>query len=71
MKKDTKNSMKLVSVNVEYMQMFVMIKNAGTKINVDVNVKNWFTKKDLIKDLCGILVIVNMGVINRVVLENI
>ena len=71
MKKDTKNSMKLVSVNVEYMQMFVMIKNAGTKINVDVNVKNWFTKKDLIKDLRGILVIVNMGVINRVVLENI
>ena len=40
MKQDEKNSMKLVSSNVEHMQVFVMIKNAGTKINVDVNVKN-------------------------------
>ena len=40
MKQDEKSSMKLVSSNVEYMQVFVMIKNAGTKINVDVNVKN-------------------------------
>ena len=73
MKKDTKNSMKLVSVNVEYMQMFVMIKNAGTKINVDVNVKNWLTKEDGIKHLFGILlnVNVNVSVINCVILENI
>ena len=34
------NSMKLVNVNVEKMQMFVIISNFGIKINADVNVKN-------------------------------
>ena len=45
------------------MQVFVIINNVGTEINVDVNVKNSLTKVNAIKDLFGILVIVN--VINR------
>ena len=32
--------MKNVSVNVDYVQLFVIINNIGIKINVDVNVKN-------------------------------
>ena len=32
--------MKLVSVNVDQMELFVIGNNDGTKINVDVNVKN-------------------------------
>ena len=49
------------------MQVFVMRKDVGTKINKDVNAKNRLTKKDSIKDLFGVLVNVNMGVINRAV----
>ena len=53
--------------------MFVIINNVGTKINVDVNVKNRLTKEDGIKHLFGILlnVNVNVSVINCVILENI
>ena len=58
--------MKLVSVNVDWMQVFVIINNVRIKINVSVNVKNWLTKEDVIKDLFGILVIVNVNVINLV-----
>ena len=32
--------MKLENVNVDYMQVFVIIKKDGIKINADVNVKN-------------------------------
>ena len=32
--------MKLVSVNVDYMQVFVIIKSHGIKLNVGVNVRN-------------------------------
>ena len=32
--------MKHESVNVDYMQVFVIINNAGIMINVNVNVKN-------------------------------
>ena len=32
--------MKAVSVNVDYMQVFVIINNVGMIINVDANVKN-------------------------------
>ena len=39
-------------------------------INTDVNAKNCLIKKDLIKDLFGILVIVNLIVINYAMLEN-
>ena len=40
MKEDTKNGMKLVSASADQMQMFVITKNIGTKINVDVNVRD-------------------------------
>ena len=40
-------------------------------INADVNAKNWLTKECVIKDLNGILAIVNVNLINHVMLENI
>ena len=40
MKQDIQNSIKLVYVNVDYMQLNLIINNVGIKINVDVNVKN-------------------------------
>ena len=40
MKQGIQNGMKLVNVNVDKMQVFVIINNAGMKINVDVNEKN-------------------------------
>ena len=53
------------------MQIFVIINYVGLKINVVVNVKNGLTKEYVIKDLFGILVIVNVRVLNHVMLENI
>ena len=53
------------------MQVFVITKNVGMKINVGVNVKNYLIKVVVIKDLFGILPIVNVNVINYVMLENI
>ena len=48
------------------MQVFVIINKDGMKINVGVNVeKNKVIKKDVIKDLFGILVIVIVNVINQ------
>ena len=32
--------MKIVSVYVDYIKLFVILNNDGTKINVDVNAKN-------------------------------
>ena len=52
------------------MQVFVRINNAGIMISVDVNAKNWLTKVDIMMDLFGILVYVNVIVINNVMLEN-
>ena len=49
----------------------VIINKVGMRINSDVNAKNWLTKKDVIKDLFGILAIVNVNVINPMMLENI
>ena len=40
MKQGTKNGTKRVSVNVDWIQVFVIINNVGMMINVDVNVKN-------------------------------
>ena len=40
MKQDIQNGMKVVSVNVDQMEVFKIINNAGVKISVDVNVKN-------------------------------
>ena len=44
------------------MQVFVIINKVGIMMNADVNAKNWLTKEYLIKDLFGILVIVNVNV---------
>ena len=46
-------------------------KQGWNKDNVDVNVNNYLTKEYVIKDFCGILVIVNVNVINNEMLENI
>ena len=40
MKQDLQNGMKLVSVNVDQIQLFVIINNVEIKINADVNAKN-------------------------------
>ena len=40
-------------------------------INADVNVNSWLTKKDVMKDLYGIQVIVNVNVINLLIFDNI
>ena len=53
------------------MELFIIVNNAGMKINVDVNVKNYLKKEHVIKDLFRILVIANVNVINLVILENI
>ena len=70
-KQDTQNGMKLVNVNVDQMQVFVMMSNLGIMINVDVNVKNLLTKEDIIKNLFGILLFVNLNVINHVTQDSI
>ena len=43
--------------------MFVIINNAGIKINADVNAKNQLIKEYVIKDFFGIPVIVSVNVI--------
>ena len=48
------------------MQVFTGINNVGIMKNEDVNAKNWLTKVDVIKDLFGIIVFVNVNVINHV-----
>ena len=53
------------------MQVFVKINNAATRVNLDVNVKNCLSKVDAIKDLFGIIGVVNVNVMNFVMLENI
>ena len=45
--------------------MFVIINKDGMKINADANVKNLLTKECVIKDLFGILAIVNVNVIDE------
>ena len=61
--------MKLVNVNVDQMQVFVIANTVGLMINEDVNAKNLLIKEYVLKDLFGILVIVIMNVINHVMLE--
>ena len=53
------------------MRVFVTINKDRKKRNADVNVKNRLPKESVIKDLFGILVIVNVNVINHVTLKNI
>ena len=40
MKQDTQNDMKLVNVNVDQMQVFVITNNLGIMIHADENAKN-------------------------------
>ena len=67
--------MKFVNVHVDQMQVFLIINNDGMKINAGGNVKNWLIKEVVIIDLLGILVVLNVNVINHinvnVMLENI
>ena len=63
--------MKLASVNVDYMQVFMIINNDGMKVNADLTAKNLLTKEYVIKDLFGIQVIANVNVINHVILVSI
>ena len=63
--------MKHVNANVDWMQLFVIINNVGIKINANASVKNKFIKVYVIKILFGILVIVNVNVINHVILVSI
>ena len=53
------------------MQVFVTISNIGMMVNACVNVKNWLIKLYVVRDIFGILVIVNVNVINHLILENI
>ena len=39
-KQEIQNSMKLVNVNVDQIEVFVIINNVGIKINENVNAKN-------------------------------
>ena len=39
MKRDIQQDMKRVSVNIDYMELFVIINNTGMKINADVNAR--------------------------------
>ena len=71
MKQDMWNDIKLESANVVQMQVLVIINNIETKVNVDANVKNWLTKEHMIMDLFGIVVTVNVSVVNRVISDNI
>ena len=43
--------MKLVSANVDQMQVFRIMNKDGMKVNADVNAKNWLTKEYVIKKL--------------------
>ena len=63
--------MKHVNANVDWMQFFVIINNVGIKINANASVKNKFIKVYVIKILFGILVIMNVNVINHVILVSI
>ena len=53
------------------MQVFVTINSVRIVINVDANVKNLLIKIYVIKDMLGILVIVNVNAINRAMLVSI
>ena len=68
MKQDTQNSMKRVNADVDQMQVLVTTSKGGMKINADVNKMNCLIKEFVIKNLFGILVTVNVNLINHVIL---
>ena len=39
-KQDTQNGMKLLNVNLDQMQVFVMVNNVGINMNADASVKS-------------------------------
>ena len=47
------------------MQVFVIINSVRKVVNADVNAENWLTQLDLIMNLFGILVYVNLNFINH------
>ena len=51
--------------------MFVTINTGRMKVNAAMNANNWLTKRYVIKDLIGILAMVNVNVINHAMLGNI
>ena len=53
------------------MQVFVIINNVAMMINADGDIKNQLIKEIVMKDLFGILVIVNMNVKNYLILDSI
>ena len=61
--------MKLVNVHVGFMQVLETINKGGIMININVNPKNWLTKKYVIKDLFGNQVILNVNVMNHATVE--
>ena len=63
--------MGLVHVNVDLIEMFVITNNAGIVINSDANTNNCLIKADVLMVSFGILVYVNVNMINLVMLENI
>ena len=71
MKRGIQNDIKRVNVYAHQMQLFVITNNAGMKINVGMNVKNYLIKVYVIKDFFGIQVIGNVNVVNLVILVNI
>ena len=71
MKHGTWNGMKRVSVNVDYMQEFVIISNVGVMMNAGVNATNYLIKVYVTENLFGILVIVSANLIIHVMLVSI
>ena len=65
------HDIKLVYVNVDLMKVFVITNSVGIMINENLNEKNWLKKVDVMMDLFGILVCVNVNVINDIILMNI
>ena len=62
--------MRLVRVNVDQRQVFVMIDSIGIMINANVNVNNWLIMVGVIMVFLEVLARVNMNVINHVMFKN-
>ena len=63
--------MKLLNINVDKIQFFVTTNSVKIKASVYMNAKSYLTEECVIRDLFGILVIVNVSAINYVMLESI
>ena len=65
MKQNMYLGMRLVHVDIDYMQVFRKLNNVGIMINAYVNAKNWLTKVNVVMDLLGILPYMNPNVIHH------